>query len=313
MKPTMLLATLTLAAVTTFTQAAQESAYTVKKGDSIERIANKTGVSVPALSKANDLKPGAIIHPGQQLKIPGRAATPAPAAASKPKAAPVAAVEKPAASGKRYAVNQGDTFYSISRKHGIPVSALMAANPGVKANSLRPGMTLNLGKSGTPTATPAPRKETPAPAAVAKTPEKKIAVEKPAEKPASEKIPAIVERPAEGHTDKSVEKNSVVTKVGDTLPDVQHAPPSVPLTPSSSPTTTPLQTAAASPVAQEAVVAPLKKETARPITIDGEMTYGQFAQKHNTNPARLNELNGLDLTDSTLLAKGSELYIPAQP
>ena len=28
---------------------------------------------------------------------------------------------------------------------------------------------------------------------------------------------------------------------------------------------------------------------------------------------RLNALNGLDLTTATVLAKGSELYVPAQP
>jgi hypothetical protein len=50
-----------------------------------------------------------------------------------------------------------------------------------------------------------------------------------------------------------------------------------------------------------------------PITIDGEMTYEEFAAKHGTNPERLNALNGLDLSNATVLAKGSELYVPAQP
>jgi hypothetical protein len=31
------------------------------------------------------------------------------------------------------------------------------------------------------------------------------------------------------------------------------------------------------------------------------------------NMARLNDLNGLDLTSATVLAKGSELYVPSQP
>ncbi len=47
--------------------------------------------------------------------------------------------------------------------------------------------------------------------------------------------------------------------------------------------------------------------------IEGEMTYGEFATKHGTDAARLNALNGLDLTTATILAKGSELYVPAQP
>ncbi len=47
-----------------------------------------------------------------------------------------------------------------------------------------------------------------------------------------------------------------------------------------------------------------------PVTIDGEMTYGDFAAKHGTDILRLNSLNGLDLNDATVLAKGSELYVP---
>ncbi|MFT4177622.1 MAG: LysM peptidoglycan-binding domain-containing protein [Luteolibacter sp.] len=290
MKASLLLATLTLAAVTTFTQAAQPAAYTVKKGDSIERIANRNGVSASSLARANGLKPGAIIHPGQQLKIPGRAAAPAATSTT-------ASTPKPATQGKRYSVNQGDTFYSISRRHGMSVAALMAANPGVKANALRPGMTLNLGKASAPA--PATRKPASTPAvAAAKAPEKKTVVETP--KPAAQKPAAVASAtPSPAPTQ--------VTKAGDMLPDVPGAPPSVPLT------TAETSPAPAPPAEPEAATAPLKKEIARPIVIDGEMTYGQFALKHNTSPARLNELNGLDLTDSTLLAKGSELYIPAQP
>ena len=43
------------------------------------------------------------------------------------------------------------------------------------------------------------------------------------------------------------------------------------------------------------------------------MTYGDFAATHGTDTSRLNDLNGLDLTQTTVLAKGSELYVPAQP
>lgn len=51
----------------------------------------------------------------------------------------------------------------------------------------------------------------------------------------------------------------------------------------------------------------------RSVTIDSEMTYAEFAAKHGTDTGRLNDLNGLDLTNATVLAKGSELYVPAQP
>lgn len=51
----------------------------------------------------------------------------------------------------------------------------------------------------------------------------------------------------------------------------------------------------------------------RTMMIEGEMSYGAFAAKHGTTPERLNQLNGLDLDARTVLAKGSELYVPAQP
>ena len=38
-----------------------------------------------------------------------------------------------------------------------------------------------------------------------------------------------------------------------------------------------------------------------------------LAKNHNTTASRLDELNGLELDPSTVLAQGSELYIPAQP
>lgn len=59
--------------------------------------------------------------------------------------------------------------------------------------------------------------------------------------------------------------------------------------------------------------APAAEKKISPVIVDGEITYGEFAAKHGTDAARLNSLNGLDLTTATVLAKGSELYVPAQP
>jgi len=53
-------------------------------------------------------------------------------------------------------------------------------------------------------------------------------------------------------------------------------------------------------------------DTIRTVTVTREMTYGQFAQKHGTSSNALNDLNGLKLTKSTPLAKGSELYVPGR-
>lgn len=46
-----------------------DAVYTVRKGDSLSRIAARTGVGISDLRKANSLR-GDIIHPGQKLKVP---------------------------------------------------------------------------------------------------------------------------------------------------------------------------------------------------------------------------------------------------
>jgi hypothetical protein len=78
------------------------------------------------------------------------------------------------------------------------------------------------------------------------------------------------------------------------------------------PTPEPQQGAGPSPQAAAEVPAkaPGNDRKVRPIVIEEEMTYGDFAIKHGTDAERLNALNGLDLTPSTVLAKGSELYVP---
>ena len=97
-------------------------------------------------------------------------------------------------------------------------------------------------------------------------------------------------------------------------PSPRNVPVSAPIARASAagaPPTTTSDNAALPKQEQPAASGPEKK--IHSITIDGEMTYADFAAKHGTNTERLNELNGLDLANATVLAKGSELYVPAQP
>lgn len=58
---------------------------------------------------------------------------------------------------------------------------------------------------------------------------------------------------------------------------------------------------------------PLDEKKIVAVNVEQEISYGDFATKHGTTTERLNALNDLDLTSATILAKGSELYVPATP
>lgn len=216
------------------------SVYTVKAGDSIDKIARKVGMTADKLLKANGLKPDSIIQPGQKLNISGPVtASPiatAPVPAPVPVNKTVVATPPPSPNGKNHTVQAGETFYSISKKYRIDTALLIAANPSVSPSALRPGQVLSLISKEAPTAAPLPE-------------------------------PTPVETPV-------VENEAI-----DPPPVSQPSPPS------------------------EAV------EPGNTVTIDNEMTYAEFAAKHGTTVEKLNANNGFDLVGSTILAKGSQIYV----
>ena len=216
------------------------SVYTVKAGDSIDKIARKVGMTADKLLKANGLKPDSIIQPGQKLNISGPVtASPiatAPVPAPVPVKKTVAATPPPSPNGKNHTVQAGETFYSISKKYRIDTALLIAANPSVSPSALRPGQVLSLVGKESPSTPPLPE-------------------------------PTPVETPV-------VENEAIAPP-----PVSQPSPPS------------------------EAV------EPGNTVTIDDEMTYAEFAAKHGTTVEKLNANNGFDLVGSTILAKGSQIYV----
>lgn len=239
--------------------AAGSDTYTIRAGDTLAKIARNTGTTAGAIARANGIKNPGKISVGQKLKIPGKvaAATPsAPATSSSP---------APASGSETYVVRNGDTFYSIARKHNVSSESLVAANPSIKPSALRTGQLIRL----TAKSVPAVAESAPAPSAPATS--KTVAASAPAPAPS---------KPEHESTAKS------------------HAP---------APAPSPAAPSSPAPGTSQA------KTAVHSVTIDGEMTYGEFAAKHGTGIERLNELNGLDLNQNTVLAKGSELYVSAQP
>ena len=246
--------------------------YTVKAGDSLERIARKVGTSPEKLAKSNGLKISSIIQPGQKLNIPGAVApaTPVPAAASAPQPKPLA---------KTHTVKQGETFSSISRKYKMSTEVLIAANSKIKPTALRPGQIIHLSASA-PSAPPVAQAKTPAP--LTHSPVARL------------NLPPFSSTP----TPSPAQATAVPAPEPTATPEPAPAPKPI---------------ATKQPAAEETPTAATLDKKLHPVAVDAEMTYGDFAAKHGTTTERLNALNGLDLTEATVLAKGSELYIPAQP
>lgn len=188
--------------------------YTVKSGDSIDKIAHEHGTNVSTINKLNRMKIGSRVHPGQKLKIPSKASV-EPSATN-----PIAG------NAVTHTVVSGDTFYKIASKHGLSVDALLAANPNVKPQALRIGQKIQLGVS---------------------------------QPEASKEVVPLNEVP------------SIPSKL------------------------------------EEARI------SEKPILIEQEITYAEFAAKHHTSTTRLDEINGYSLEPSTILARGSEIYVPVQP
>ena len=104
-----------------------ERTYTVKKGDSLSKIAKEEGVSLAALLSANNLTVKSVIHPGQKLTISGAGASTAAAAPT----------------GAMYVVKQGDSLGKIAKTHGTSVDALIETNH-LKSDVIRVGQKLSI-------------------------------------------------------------------------------------------------------------------------------------------------------------------------
>ena len=94
-------------------------------------IANVTATNAPSLATTN---PVAAVTPTLETNLPPLVATPAPPPVAEPVVLPPVA--------KTCSVVKGDSFYRIAKAHGIAVSALMAANPGIEPTKLRIGQVL---------------------------------------------------------------------------------------------------------------------------------------------------------------------------
>ncbi|MGM0553119.1 MAG: LysM peptidoglycan-binding domain-containing protein [Pseudomonadota bacterium] len=107
--------------------------YTVEHGDNLGRIARRNGTRVAILRQMNNLRSD-LIRVGQVLRLP--VTSDAPASPATPRARP--------AQLESYEVRPGDSLWAISRKTGMGIGALRAANGLEPGDVLRPGDTLKV-------------------------------------------------------------------------------------------------------------------------------------------------------------------------
>jgi len=105
--------------------------YTVAKGDSLSRIADRFGVSLSSLLEFNQLEMDAPLYVGRRLKIEGEEKSPEIAPESGKTRGKTAEKNRPAY--KTYRVKRGDTLRDIATKQGVPLAALL------KLNRMKPG------------------------------------------------------------------------------------------------------------------------------------------------------------------------------
>ena len=249
------------------------STYRVKSGDTLSSIARRHGTTAQRLMKSNGITNPNKLRIGQVLTVNGNA-TPAPTA-------PVT----PRKSGGNYKIQSGETFYSIARKHGLSVSQLSKLNPSVDPARLSVGQKIRTsGATPSKPATPAPK---PKPQTVAKQ-----------QAPQQSTLPP---PPSEPITEEQ-------------LMEITSAPNRAPAAQIS------LQVTEPAPVGPPQQQSPLSDIVDFPadmpnhissITVNKEISFGALASRHQTTTRQLNELNGWNLRPTTVLAKGSEVYIPS--
>ncbi len=112
-------------------------AYTVRPGDTLWSLSQRTGVPVDQLARENGIADPNHILVGQRLTL----ALPTPPAPTVP-AAPTAV----------YTVRPGDTLWGIARRFGVSVADLERLNDVSNPRRLLPGQILHLGTQRAPEA-----------------------------------------------------------------------------------------------------------------------------------------------------------------
>ncbi len=136
----------------------REHLHVVKGRETFWSIADEYGISPKALAQANPNVNPNRLHEDMELVIPVEERAEASAAGATSGNAP-SSLPAPTQPGMMaHKVEDNETYYSIAKRYGVTMDAMVTANPQVKPERLRPGMTVQVPKTTRPPANtdPAP-------------------------------------------------------------------------------------------------------------------------------------------------------------
>ena len=116
------------------TAAGKGGTYLVKRGDSLERIAKIHGVSEADLAAANPGLTDKNLKAGATINLPGQAAKPAAKATALP----------PPGQYIEYTIKEGEILSKVANAHGARIRDVIAANPDINPDNVRPGTVLRI-------------------------------------------------------------------------------------------------------------------------------------------------------------------------
>ncbi len=113
-------------------ETASAGVHVVRRGETLGGIAQRYGMSLAQVQRLNGLKSNSILRIGQRIRVSGSAPSRATSSAG--------ASNRSAATS--HLVRRGDTLSAISRRYGVSVQQLMAANKLSSPSALKAGQRL---------------------------------------------------------------------------------------------------------------------------------------------------------------------------